>query len=97
MCCGLVIYAYADLFIILQYTKKILPDVTVWNHIKNLLPLFVQSLLMGLGIFLFINIFTNLWFQLIGGVIIGTAIYFLLSMFMSKKELQYIINLVKRK
>lgn len=97
MCCGLVIYAYADLFIILQFTKKILPDVTVRNHIKNLRPLLVQSLLMGLGIYLFINIFTNLWFQLIGGVIIGIAIYLLLSMFMSKKELQYIINLVKRK
>lgn len=97
MCVGLVLYAFTDLFIILQFTKKILPDVTVCNHIKNLTPLFIQSLLMGLVIHLFIHFFTNQWIQLFGGVLIGIAIYILLSMFMSKKELQYIINLVKRK
>ena len=97
MCWGLVLYALTDLFIILQFTKKILPDVKVSNHIKKLFPLFIQSLLMGVGIYLFIHLFTNQWFQLIGGLIFGIAIYFLLSMFMSKKELQYIINLAKRK
>lgn len=97
MCWGLVLYALTDLYIILQYTKKILPDVTMSNHIKKLSPLFIQSLLMGVGIYFFIHLFKSQWFQLIGGIIIGIAIYFLLSMFMSKKELQYIINLVKRK
>ena len=97
MCVGLVLYAFTDLFIILQFTKKILPEVTIWNHTKNLLPLFVQSLLMGLGIYLFIHIFTNSWLQLFGGLTIGIAIYIILSIFMSKKELQYIINLAKRK
>lgn len=97
MCWGLVVYAFCDLFIILQYTKKILPQVTIKNHLKNLFPLFIQTVLMGLGVYLFVQLFSNAWIQLLGGIAIGIILYFLLSIYFGKNELFYIIQQIKLK
>lgn len=97
MCLGLVVYAFFDLFIILQYTKKILPQVTIKNHLKNLFPLFIQTVLMGLAVYLFIQLFSNIWIQLLGGMAIGILLYFLLSIYFSKNEFLYIIQQIKLK
>lgn len=97
MCLGLVLYALSDLCIILQFTKKILPRVTLKNHLKNLFPIFSQSLLMGLGLYLFIQVFLNPWIQLLGGLGVGITLYLLLSTFMTRNEFKYIYQLIKRK
>jgi hypothetical protein len=97
MCWGLVIYAFCDLYIILQYTKKILPQVTIKNHLKNLFPLFIQTVLMGFGVYLFIQLFSNAWIQLLGGIATGIILYFFLSFFFTKNELLYIIKQIKLK
>jgi O-antigen/teichoic acid export membrane protein len=96
MCMGLVFYALFDLIIILQFTKKILPNVTIENHLKNLLPLFFQSTLMGIGVYLFIQIFINPWFQLFGGIVLGFILYLILSYIISREEFKYIVKLVKK-
>ena len=97
MCLGLVLYALSDLCIILQFTKKILPSVTLKNHMRNLYPIFFQSLLMGLGVYLFIQVFLNPWIQLFGGLGVGIILYLLLSTFMTRNEFKYIYQLIKRK
>ena len=97
MCWGLVIYAFCDLYIILQYTKKILPQVTIKNHLKNLFPLFIQTVLMGFGVYLFIQLFSNAWIRLLGGITLGIILYFFLSIYFSKNELLYIFKQIKIK
>lgn len=97
MCWGLVLYALFDLCIILQFTKKILPNVTLKNHMRNLYPIFSQSLLMGLGLYLFIQVSLNPWIQLLGGLGVGITLYLLLSTFMTRNEFKYIYQLIKRK
>ena len=97
MCWGLVVYALFDLVVILQFTKKILPKVTIRYHFINLFPLFFQSILMGIGVYLFNQIFINPLIQLLGGISIGIVLYLFFSMFICKKEFQYIIQQFKIK
>lgn len=96
MCWGLVLYALSDIFIILQFTNKILPEINILNHLKNLYLPFLQSILMGIGVDLFIHFLVNPWFQLLGGIIIGIIIYLLLSIIMCKKEFKYVFQLIKK-
>lgn len=97
MCWGLFLYSLCDLIIILQFTKKILPDVNMKNHIKNLYPILLKSLLMGLIVIVCINDVHNVWFQLGGGFIIGVLSYVLLSLIFKSQELVYIFHLIKKR
>ena len=65
--------------------------------LKNIFPLFIQTILMGLGVYLFIQLFSNAWIQLLGGITLGIILYFLLSINFSKNELFYIIQQIKLK
>lgn len=96
MCWGLLLYSFFDLLIILQFTRIILPDVNIKNHIKNLFPIILKSLLMGVIILLFIHHITNEWIQLGGGFLLGVLSYILLSWIFHSKELVYIFNLIKK-
>lgn len=97
MCWGLFLYSLCDLIIILQFTKKILPDINMKNHIKNLYPILLKSLLMGLIVFVCINDVHNVWFQLGGGFIIGLLSYVLLSLMFKRQELVFIFHLIKKR
>lgn len=97
MCLGLVVYALLDLFIILQFTKRILPRVTIRNHLKNLFPMFLQSVLMGAGIYLFTQFFISPWIKLFGGIGLGIVLYLFLSIILCKNEFQFIIQQLKKK
>ena len=96
MCWGLFLYSLCDLIIILQFTQKILPDVNITNHIKNLFPIILKSFLMGLIVLICVHYITNEFFQLIGGFIVGILSYILLSWLFDKKELVYFLNLIKK-
>lgn len=97
MCWGLLIYSLFDLIIISLFTRKILPKVTFYNHLKNLLPSLLQSAIMGGVIMLIINLITNTWIQLICGILIGIIIYLILSTIFCKNEINYLLQLIKKK
>ena len=97
MCIGLIAYSIADLLIILQFTKRILPDINLKNHIKVLSPIIFRSTIMGIFVYIWINIFTNLYIQLIGGLLIGLISYASISFIFAPKDLYCFYNLLKRK
>ena len=97
MCWGLLIYSIFDLIIISLFTRKILPNVTFYNHLKNLFPPLLQSTIMGGVIMLIINLITNTWIQLISGILIGIIIYLILSTIFCKNEINYLLQLIKKK
>ncbi len=97
MCIGLVFYSLFDLFVITQFTKRILPKVTATCHFKNLFPILLQSVVMVVSVYM-INLFIeSSVYQLIIGVISGCVIYFVLSLIICKREFFYLINLLKRR
>lgn len=96
MCIGLIIYSLFDITIISKFTCKILPEITTKNIFKNTTSILLQSIIMGVIVYLFTQLITNLWIQLFGGIIIGFITYILLSFYLCKKEFNYIILLLKR-
>ena len=94
MCVGLVCYTFADLIIVSQYTKKILPRVVFLEIVKELFPVLCLSLAMG-GIVYFIQFLINvLWLQLLSGIIIGIFFYIGIACVMKFKEQRIIGELL---
>lgn len=96
ICWGFAAYSICDITIILFFTRKILPKVNHKTHIKNILPIFMQSIIMGLLVFFTINQFTETYIQISVGIIVGLLSYFFLSHFITRKEFLYIVNLIKK-
>ena len=94
MCYGRILYSLADLFIILCFTRKVLPNVTIHQHVKNLFPIFFQTLLMGGIVYIWILCFENTLIQLVGGVFVGGISYVLTSLILNKKEIDLITSLL---
>ena len=97
MCVGLVFYSITDLFIITRYVKKILPGITMCSIAKQLSSFLILSGLMGTGILLFIYFVSNVWLQLLGGLVIGCFIYLGSAYILRIKELAMIFQILKFK
>ena len=85
ICIGLILYSFADIFIVTRFTRKILPDVTFRKEMKVLFPNFLQSVLMGLVVYIVIQAFDYVWLQLIIGILIGIIVYVILSYIFNRK------------
>lgn len=96
MCWGLVVYSIADLVIITQYTKIVIPTVTFSNEMKIMMPIFAISATMAILTFSSTLIFTNLWLRVFMPFLIGIISYFILIIIFYKSEFQTICNLLKR-
>lgn len=93
ICLGLVLYSLCDIFIITRFTRKLLEQVTLLNILKNVMPSFCISIIMGLVILIFINNISNNYIQVIGGVLIGIIIYILLSYFFNKTFIRTLLSI----
>lgn len=97
MCWGLVLYSFVDIFIITCYTKRVIPQVSFFEEMKVLFPIFLQSVAMG-GVVCLVNFFIVSYFmQLLIGIIVGVMTYILLSLITKNEELKYIYLLVKKR
>lgn len=67
------------------------------KQMKNMLPILVHSLIMGVLVWLIVKALPTLWLQLIVGVIAGAAYYVLGAWLFKFPELQEVLNLIKRK
>ena len=96
MCWGLLFYSLLDIVIISLFIQKVLPHVKLKNHLKNLFPPFLQSIIMGSIIITIIQLFTSIWVQFFSGIISGVIIYITLSPIICKNEIDFIFQLFKR-
>lgn len=97
MCIGLIGYAIADLIIVTQFVKKLLPLVTFLNLVRQLTPYFALSVIMGICVYLYITFIQNIWLQFVGGIILGCIIYLIGACLIRLKELTTILQKIKKK
>lgn len=95
MCWSMVLYAFADMFIITRYTKILLPSVNLANVFKHLFPIILQTVIMGISVYICKSMFHTPLIQLCAGVAVGIIIYILLSQLICKNEFKEIFNLLK--
>ncbi len=98
---GLVVLCVADFFLTLfalfintYYTGKFI-NVGFVKQVKDMLPHFFLSMVMLVVVFLFIQLFSSVWLQLILGGIVGLVFYFgmaLLLKFDEFADLKYMLN-----
>lgn len=97
MCVGLIGYAIADLIIVTQFVKKLLPLVTFFNLVRQLTPYFTLSVIMGVCVYLYITFIQNVWLQFVGSIILGCIIYLIGAYLIKLKELTTILQKIKKK
>ena len=98
MCIGMVASSLIALFINTFYTGKLI-DIGYLKQMCDLLPIFINSLLMGGVVFITIQFIMNDVFKLMVGGIIG-GLYYLLSSYIFTRdevvELKILLNGLKR-
>lgn len=97
MSLGLVIYSITDMLIIMQFTKKIIPDINIKCEAKILLPIFIIAFVSGLCAYSVKFIMPNDWSWLFFGVIVLLFVYVSLSALLSLSEYKYVLNWIKSK
>jgi O-antigen/teichoic acid export membrane protein len=96
MCMGLVLYSFADMGIIIFYTKRLM-DLGFSMQIKALLPVSLLSATMGLLAWGSTLLFSNLLLQLVVGVLVGIVYYVLVSKVARFEEFDFLVSLVRKK
>ncbi|KAA6342558.1 Teichuronic acid biosynthesis protein TuaB [termite gut metagenome] len=92
MCWGLLIYSFVDITIILQFVKRVMA-VNYWIEIKSFTSVFISSLLMGISVYLIIQLVSNPLIKLIVGGMSGIILYFGFAILFKFEE----ISLIKKK
>ena len=79
ICVGLVIYSLVDIIIITRFTKKIIPQINLINHIKSLLPMLLISVIMAFIMKFSITFVESNIYKILIGFIVGLFSYVVLS------------------
>lgn len=96
LCRGIVVYNFFDMAIIIFYARKVI-RVGYREQARNIIPLFLFSLLMGVVVYLNSCFFsTNLFEGLIVGTLIGLFTYALISVLFKVQEINQMIFLLKK-
>ena len=94
MCIGLVASSLISLFINTFYTGKLI-DIGYLKQMRDLLPVLINSLLMGSVVYFSIKLFYSDLVKIITGFLVGVVSYIVGALFFSKKELKECRNLFK--
>jgi hypothetical protein len=95
MCWGLLIYSFVDITIILQFVKKVMVITYYWIEIKSLAPILVSSLLMGISIYLIIQLIPHPFIKLIAGGMSGIILYLGFAILFKIEEISLVIKKIK--
>lgn len=91
LCCGVVLYSFWDMAIIIFFVKKVIRT-SYMEQIKNIFPLFGISLLMGLAVYTCVYYLSCcLFLKLVIGVVLSSFIYLILCVLFRIRE---ILNLL---
>lgn len=96
LCWGLVFYNLLDMVISIYYTKKVITT-GFRQQIRALAPTFFLTATMGAGVSLFLLMVTNIYIQLVGGMLVGVAIYVMLSYLFKVKEIGYLLSYIQKR
>ncbi|MEQ3162223.1 lipopolysaccharide biosynthesis protein [Parabacteroides goldsteinii] len=97
LCWGIVLYNFLDMGIIIYYSRKVI-STGYREQVRNIIPLFLLSLGMGISIYLCQLFFDggSLLLQLGLGWVVAFATYMVLSFIFRIREFQQILLLIKK-
>jgi len=96
MCYGLILYAFTDIRIITYYTSKLI-GLKLMSQIKQLLPILLLSIGMGMAVFLSTLLVSNAYLQILLGLFVGIVVYFGASWLFRFRETEFVVTLIKGK
>ena len=96
MCWGLVLYAFADMFIISLYIKKVI-NIKPSDQLKTIFPVILLSVSMSAIVYIINGFIQSELLQLIIGVMVGVSYYIAISHFFKFKEALFLKNLLKHR
>lgn len=91
MCLGLIGYAFADMLIIIHFTKK-LTQITLLKQIKEIIPVTLLSFTMGGVIYIIQDLITNDILKLVVGISVSIIYYFGLSIVFRFNEMKELLS-----
>lgn len=96
LCWGLVLYSWADMFIITRYTRKLI-NVGLWTEIRVITPVLLLTTGMGFIVYLSTLLFESSLLQLTAGTLCGALFYIGISHLLHFEDLKIIRNFIKQK
>lgn len=94
LCWGVLLYNILDMAIIIVYTKKVV-NTGFGQQFKSLKSIFGVAVGMGMVVYLFLLVVSDVYVQLLGGIIIGGITFTFLSYFLKIKEFGYLLSYIK--
>ncbi|MFV5688861.1 lipopolysaccharide biosynthesis protein [Flavobacterium sp. ZT3R25] len=95
ICIGLFVYNLFDMIIIIYYSKKVI-NIGYYKQFKTILPFILLSVIMAGMIFFSMQMFSNAYYQLSVGFIIGIITYITLSKLFNIKEFDFLLSILKK-
>lgn len=96
MCVSLLVYSIADIFVVTQFTKRIIPQIS-FSHVMQLIsPCLLCSAIMGCIVYAYTLFISSYSLQLFGGILIGICMYVLLVYLICKDDFIYLTSLLKK-
>lgn len=96
MCYGRIASSLICVWINTYYNEELI-GYGYLKQMKDMLPIFLLSLIMGATVWLLVGIIPNLWAKLIAGILTGVIIYGAGSVIFKFPELKELISIIKRK
>lgn len=96
MCYGQIVNSFISLIINTYYTGKLI-NVGFICQMRDLFPTLILSVSMFVVIMLFNSLITNMYLQLVVGIIIGIIYYISVSIVFKFSELKELVSIVRRK
>lgn len=93
MCWSMIVSSIICLFINTYYTGKII-HVSFWMQMKDILPIFLNSCLMGIIVYACISFLSMEALKLVVGILVGAVYYILSSYFISKQEFKDLKDII---
>ena len=96
MCVGMVISSLLTLKLDTYYTGKFI-NWGFFRQLRDLFPIFLNSLIMGVLVYLSIYYIHTEWIKLFTGCCFGFVFYITGAYFLSKSELKEVIHIIRGK
>lgn len=96
MCVSLLVYSLLDIFIVTQYTKRIISEISFILVMRMVFPSLICSILMGVIIYLYTLLVQTYILQLLGGIILGISTYTILAYLICRADFIYIYSLLMK-
>lgn len=95
MCIGMVVSSLISLFINTYYTGKLI-NIGYLKQMKDVLPILIVSLIMGIVVYITILFFTSDFTKLIIGIPLGMFIYIVGTYLLAHEELSELVKIIKK-